>query len=139
MHLDALTRQAIEHTAHCLLGCGIGEISGMLIATSLSWPRPGRLTLAIILAFVIGYSLTYRGVRQHSATATEAFRVTLTTDTVSIVTMELIDNLIELVIPNALSVTATSFRFWWSLALSLMIAFVVTIPLNRYLISKSPH
>jgi hypothetical protein len=139
MTIDQLSRQAIKHTTHCLIGCGIGEILGMLIASSLGWHRIGRLSLAIILSFLFGYLLTYRGVRKYASTPAGAVKITLATDTVSITTMELIDNTIEFIIPNALFVTATSFRFWWGLALSLSIAFVVTVPVNRYMISKNPE
>lgn len=135
---DSRTRHAIKHTTHCLIGCGIGEILGMLIASGLGWHRPGRLVLAIILAFVFGYSLTYRGVRKQVKTSREAIKITMATDTVSIVSMEIIDNIIEFIIPNALVVTATSFRFWWGLALALAIAFIVTVPVNRYMMAKQP-
>lgn len=139
MKLDITLRQAIKHTTHCLVGCGIGEIVGMLIAAILGWHRVGRLSLAIILAFAIGYSLTYRGVRRNVSSAKEAIKITAVTDTVSIATMELVDNTIELIIPNALLVTVTSFRFWWGLALSLTIAFIITVPVNRYMIGRNPH
>lgn len=136
---DTKTRQAIQHTLHCLLGCSIGEISGMFIAATFGWHRIGRLSLAIILAFVFGYSLTYRSVRKHTSSAREAFKITMTTDTVSITTMEVVDNTIELIIPNALMVTPLMPRFWWGLALSLSIAFILTVPVNRYMISRHPH
>jgi len=139
MKIDAKTHQAIEHTVHCLIGCGIGEVLGMLIASSLGWHRFGRLSLAIVLAFTFGYLLTYRGVRKQVATPREALKITMATDTVSISTMELVDNTIEFIIPNALAVTASSFRFWWGLALSLTIAFFITVPVNRYMMSKRPH
>jgi hypothetical protein len=138
MTIDDITRQAIRHSLHCLVGCGIGEIIGMLIAASLGWHRPGRLSIAILLAFVFGYSLTYRGVRRHTASSSEAIKITMATDTVSIATMELIDSTMEFIIPNALVVTAASFRFWWGLAVSLGLAFVITVPVNRYMISKNP-
>lgn len=134
--LDTKTRHAIEHTAHCLIGCGIGEIVGMLLASSLGWHRVGRLSLAIVLAFLFGYGLTYRGVRRQATSVKEAIKVTLATDTVSIVSMEIADNVIEFIIPNALTVTAASFRFWWGLALALAIAFLVTVPVNRYMMSR---
>lgn len=137
--LHGKTRLAVKHTAHCLIGCGIGEILGMVIAASLGWHRAGRLSLAIVLAFGIGYSLTYRGVRKHASGPREAFSITLATDTVSITTMEIVDNTIELLVPNALMVTAASFRFWWGLALSLAVAFIITVPVNRYLIGRNPH
>jgi hypothetical protein len=139
MTIDEKARQAIKHTTHCLIGCGIGEVLGMLIASSLGWHRIGRLSLAIVLAFFFGYLLTYRGVRKQTTTAQEAIKITLATDTVSITSMELIDNTIEFIIPNALLATATSLRFWWGLALSLLIAFIVTVPVNRYMISQNPH
>ncbi|HEX4774891.1 MAG TPA: DUF4396 domain-containing protein [Candidatus Saccharimonadales bacterium] len=136
---DNRTRQAIEHTSHCLIGCGIGEILGMLIASGLGWHRIGRVSLAIVLAFLFGYGLTYRGVRKEVATPKEAIKITAATDTISIVSMEVIDNIIEFIIPNALVVTATSFRFWWGLALALSVAFVVTVPVNRYMMARQPN
>jgi uncharacterized membrane protein len=139
MKIDYTTKQAIRHTLHCLVGCGIGEILGMLIASELGWHRLSRLPLAIVLAFVFGYALTYRGVRKQVKTPKEAIKITAATDTVSIATMELVDNTIEFIIPNALLVTATQARFWWGLVLSLSIAFIITVPVNRYMISKNPH
>ena len=139
MSPDQTTKMAIKHTAHCLLGCGVGEIVGMLIASAFGWHRLGRLPLAILFAFVFGYSLTYRGVRKNASSAKEAIKITAATDTISIATMEIVDNTIEFIIPNALLVTATQPRFWWGLALSLSIAFIITVPVNRYMISKNPH
>jgi hypothetical protein len=139
MKLDTLTRQAIDHTTHCLIGCGIGEVTGMLIASSLGWHSAGRLPLAILLAFLFGYSLTYRSVRKHTKTTKEALKITAITDTASIAIMETIANIIEVIIPNALVVTAAQPRFWWGLALAMSIAFLITVWVNRYLISRNPH
>src|SRR5579884_2495529 len=136
-NLDDRTKHGIHHTYHCLIGCGIGEIVGMLIASMFGWHRIGRVILAVILAFIFGYSLTYRGVRKQTKTAGEAISVTIATDTTSIVSMEIVDNAIELIIPNALVVTAASFRFWWGLALALSIAFIVTVPINRYMMGRN--
>jgi len=136
---DELTHHAIKHTLHCLIGCGIGEILGMLLASYLGWHRIGRLPLAIGFAFIFGYSLTYYGVRKQVSSAKEAIKITAATDTVSITVMELVDNTIEFIIPNALLVTPTQPRFWWGLALSLSIAFIITVPVNRHMMSRSPH
>ena len=137
VNLDERTKHAIHHTYHCLIGCGIGEIVGMLIASALGWHKFGRLALAIVLAFSFGYGLTYRGVRKQTTSAREAIKITLATDTVSIASMELIDNVIEFLIPNALMVTATSLRFWWGLALALTTAFIITVPVNRSMMARS--
>lgn len=136
---DSTTKQAVRHTIHCLIGCGIGEVAGMLIASLLGWHRIGRLVLAVLLAFSFGYYLTYRGVRKHTETAREAIKITAATDTASIATMEAVDNTMEFLIPNALFVMPNEPRFWWGLAVSLAIAFLLTVPVNRYLISHNPH
>lgn len=134
--IDDLTKHAIHHTVHCLIGCGIGEILGMLVASWFGWHRIGRVAVAVPFAFLIGYSLTYRGMRKELSTKGEAVRATMATDTISILSMEAVDNTIEFIIPNALIVTATQARFWWGLALALGIAFVITVPVNRYTMSK---
>lgn len=139
LHFDDRTRHAIAHTYHCLIGCGIGEIIGMLIASLFGWHRFERVVIAIILAFVFGYGLTFRGIRKQTATAKDAIKATVATDTVSIVSMEIVDSTMELIIPNALIVTAASPRFWWGLAISLSVAFVITVPVNRYMMGRSSH
>lgn len=133
---DDLTRQAITHTRHCLTGCAIGEIVGMIIASSLHWHRIGRVALAIVLAFLFGYSLTYLGAKRKGMDFKEASRLALSVDTISIASMEIIDSTIEWIIPKALTVTVFTFRFWWGLALSLGVAFVVTVPVNRFVMSR---
>ena len=137
MPLDMRTRHAIKHTVHCLIGCGIGEIVGMLVASWLGWHRVGRVGTAVPLAFIFGYSFTYRGVRRQTQTAREAIQTTVATDTVSILSMEVVDNVIEFLIPNALIVSAAQPRFWWGLALALAIAFVLTVLVNRYMMGRN--
>lgn len=138
MRIDNTSRQAVRHTVHCLIGCGIGEIIGMLIGSALGWHRIGRVSIAILLAFFFGFALTFIGVRKRTESLREAVKITVATDTVSITTMEIVDNTIEFIIPNALLVAAAQPRFWWGLALSLSIAFIVTVPVNRYMISRNP-
>lgn len=139
MSIDHTTRQAIAHTYHCLIGCGIGEITGMIISSSLGWDKLGRVVFSVALAFLFGYALTYISVRKNVESSSEAVKITLATDTVSITVMEAVANTIEFLIPGALVVTAMSPVFWWGLALSFAIAFIVTVPVNRYMISRSPH
>jgi len=134
--LDKLTQQAITHTRHCLTGCAIGEISGMAIAELLSWNNLAQTILAIVLAFFFGYLLTYRGARKKNMGQSEAVRTALTTDTISITSMETVDNGFIWLVPNAINATLGDFLFWWSLVLSLAIAFVITVPVNRFVMSK---
>jgi putative flippase GtrA len=133
MGFDALTRQAITHTRHCLTGCGIGEVTGMAIGQN--WSNISQTELAMILAFLFGYSLTFQGARRKMP-AKDAIKLALAVDTVSIISMEIIDNISEWLIPGAINSRLHNFLFWWSLALSLAIAFIVTVPVNRYVMSR---
>jgi hypothetical protein len=135
--LDDTTKQAIHHTLHCLLGCSIGEILGMIVASS--WSNLVQTVLSIVLAFFFGYLLTSRSLVKNGASSKEAFRGALATDTVSITSMELVDNSFIWLVPGAIQATLSSWLFWWSLALSLAIAFVITVPVNRYIISRTGH
>ncbi|HET6924838.1 MAG TPA: DUF4396 domain-containing protein [Candidatus Saccharimonadales bacterium] len=134
--LDPTTRHAISHTLHCLTGCGIGEVLGSAIGSAAGWPNLWQTVLAVVLAFAFGYGLTYRGARRHGASAADARGTALRTDTVSIISMEIIDNVLEYLIPGAMSAVVASWLFWWSLALSLGVAFVVTVPVNRLMMSR---
>jgi ABC-type lipoprotein release transport system permease subunit len=134
MKLDTLTKHAIHHTLHCLLGCSIGEILGMVIASS--WSNMIQTILSIVLAFFFGYLLTSRSLIRSGANKKAAIRGALATDTVSITSMEIVDNSFIWFIPGAIHATLSSALFWWSLALSLVIAFVITVPVNRYVMSR---
>ena len=131
---DPLTRQAITHTRHCLTGCGIGEIAGMALGQN--WANVAQTALAIVLAFLFGYSLTFLGAKKNMTTR-QAFKLALAVDTISIISMELIDNILEWLIPGAINSKLHEFLFWWSLALGLAVAFVLTAPVNRFVMSRS--
>ena len=127
---------AVSATLHCLTGCAIGEVLGMVLSTWWGWGALASVVLAVVLAFFFGYLLTYSSVRRHGVAPRDGVRLALASDTVSITTMELIDNLLILVIPGAMAAGLLTGLFWWSLGLSLVVAFVVTVPVNRWLISR---
>jgi len=131
-----LTRTAVSATLHCLTGCAIGEVLGLVIATALGWSNAASAALSIALAFVFGYALTMRGVLRAGVGFRAALKIALAADTVSIAVMELIDNAVVLAIPGAMDAGITSLLFWSSLAFSLVVAFVVTTPLNRVMMGR---
>ena len=49
---------AFSATNHCLTGCVLGEVVGMVIATAFDWGNAASIALAVALAFAFGYSLT---------------------------------------------------------------------------------
>jgi uncharacterized membrane protein len=130
------TRSAVQATLHCLTGCAIGEILGMVLATAFGLGNALSIGLSVVLAFGFGYALTLGPVVRAGVPLRRAFRLTLASDTVSIATMELVDNAFIVIVPGALAAGLGDALFWWSLLASLVIAFVVTVPVNRFLISR---
>ncbi|HCT81685.1 MAG TPA: hypothetical protein DGG94_08975 [Micromonosporaceae bacterium] len=131
-----LTRLAISATLHCLTGCAIGEVLGMVIGTALGWSNLATIALAVVLAFFFGYALTIRPVLRSGLPLRTAIGVALAADTVSIAVMEIVDNAVMLGVPGAMEAGLTSWLFWVSLAFALAVAFVVTVPVNRWMISR---
>jgi hypothetical protein len=134
--MDSSWGTAISATLHCLTGCAIGEVLGMVLATWWGWGNLASILLAIVLAFFFGYLLTFTGVRRSGADLRTAVQVAIAADTISILVMELVDNAFILAVPGALEAMLTDALFWWSLVVSLAIAFVVTVPVNHWMIGR---
>ncbi|PSM42032.1 hypothetical protein C6Y14_16500 [Streptomyces dioscori] len=135
-HPHASWSMAVRATLHCLTGCAIGEVLGMVIGTALGWGSVPTLALAIALAFFFGYALTLRGVLKAGVDLRAAIRVALAADTLSIAVMELIDNGVIVVWPGAMDAGLGDALFWWVLAIALAAAFVVTTPVNKWMIGR---
>ena len=135
-HGISTDRLALQATIHCLTGCSIGEVLGMVIATALGWHDLPSVVLAIVLAFVFGYGLTIRPLLGAGLPFRRAARLALASDTLSIATMEAVDTAIILFIPGAMAAGLTDVLFWASLAVALAIAGVVAFPVNRWLIGR---
>ncbi|MFJ5259188.1 DUF4396 domain-containing protein [Streptomyces sp. NPDC088387] len=127
---------AVQATLHCLTGCAIGEVLGMVIGTALGWGNVPTLILAIALAFVFGYSFTLRGVLRAGVDLRAAVRVALAADTLSIAVMELVDNGVIAFWPGAMDAGLDTGLFWGVLAIALAVAFVVTVPVNKWMIGR---
>ena len=127
---------AARATLHCLTGCAIGEVLGLVVGTALGLSTGATVALAIALAFLFGYALTLTPVLRSGVALKAALAVTFAADTVSITVMELVDNSVMLLVPGAMDAGLTSILFWGTLAFSLAVAFVLTVPVNRWLISR---
>ncbi|WP_189872009.1 DUF4396 domain-containing protein [Streptomyces bluensis] len=127
---------ATKATLHCLTGCAIGEILGMVIGTALAWHNVPTMILAIVLAFIFGYSLTLYAVTKAGLPLRAAIGVALAADTVSIAVMELVDNGVILLVPGAMDAHLADALFWWALALAFVIAFLATTPVNKWMIGR---
>jgi hypothetical protein len=132
----SLNRTAFAATWHCLTGCAIGEVLGLVIATALGWGNVASIAIAVVLAFFFGYALTLRPLVTGGVPLRKATRVALAADTVSIAVMEIVDNGFVLLVPGAMAAGLGDSLFWWSLAVSLFIAFWAAFPVNRALIAR---
>lgn len=136
LSMNSTWRTAISATLHCLTGCAIGEVLGMVLATWWGWGDASSIGLSVGLAFFFGYLLTFVGVRRAGADVSTAVRLALASDTISIAVMEMVDNGFIVAVPGAMEATLTSWLFWVSLVVSLAIAFAVAVPVNRWLIMR---
>lgn len=131
-----LWRSAVQATLHCLTGCAIGEVLGMVLATALGLGNGASIAVSVALAFVFGYALTLRPVLAAGVPPRKAMGLAVASDTVSIGTMEIVDNAFILLVPGAMAAGLADGLFWWSLGVSLVVAFVLTVPVNRALIAR---
>jgi hypothetical protein len=127
---------AARATLHCLTGCAIGEVLGMVIGTALGWNNVATMTLAIVLAFFFGYALTLWGVLKAGVDLKGAIKVALAADTISITVMEIIDNGVIALWPGMMDAHLSDAKFWWVLAIALAAAFVITTPVNKWMIGR---
>ncbi len=132
----SLNRTAFSATVHCLTGCSIGEILGMVIGTWLGWGNTATVVLSIALAFLCGYALTMKPLLGAGLSLGRAAALAFASDTASVATMEVVDNLVMLVIPGAMNAGLDNPLFWVSLAVSLVLAGAAAFPVNRYLIAR---
>jgi hypothetical protein len=133
---ENLNSVALMATLHCLTGCAIGEVLGMIIGTALGFSDLGTIALAVVLAFVSGYSLTSMPLLRAGLALSAIVPIALAVDTFSIAVMEIIDNAMMIFIPGAMEAGIGDVLFWGSLSLALAVAGVVAFPVNRWLITR---
>ena len=135
-HQQSLNRLAFSATVHCLTGCAIGEVLGMIIGTALGWSDLGTIAISIALAFFFGYTLTSWPLLRSGMALGAVIPIALASDTLSITIMEIVDNAIMLAIPGAMEAGLTNLLFWGSLAFALVVAGAAAYPVNRWLIAR---
>jgi hypothetical protein len=136
MQTQSLNRLALSATLHCLTGCAIGEVLGMIIGTALDWSDGATIALSIALAFFFGYSLTSLPLLRSGMALGAVVPLALASDTISIAIMEIVDNTIIVLIPGALDATLSDIGFWAALAVALLIAGMAAYPANRWLLAR---
>jgi hypothetical protein len=132
----SLNALAFSATVHCLTGCAIGEVLGMIIGTALEWSDLATIAISIALAFVFGYSLTSLPLLRSGMALAAVIPLALASDTISITIMEIVDNTIMLLIPGAMDATLSEIGFWAALALALVLAGMAAYPANRWLLAR---
>ena len=135
-HGSDTRRLALSATRHCLTGCAIGEVLGMVVGTAAGLGNAGTVILAVALAFLFGYGLTFVPLLQAGMAVSQALRLALAADTISITIMEIVDNAVMLLVPGAMDAGLDNPFFWATLALGLALAFAAAYPANLWLISR---
>ncbi|WP_240340746.1 DUF4396 domain-containing protein [Nocardioides sp. SYSU D00038] len=133
---DGLTAMAVSATLHCLTGCAIGEVLGMLIGTAAGLATGWTIALSVSLAFLLGYALSTLPLLRAGLAVPTALGVVLAADTLSILTMEVVDNAVMALVPGAMDAGLVNPTFWWAMALALAVAFVAAVPVNRLLLQR---
>lgn len=134
--MTSVNHLAFSATVHCLTGCSIGEVLGMVVGTARHWPNLPTVALSVVLAFAFGYTLTMRPLLAGGLPLGRAMRLALAADTLSITVMEIVDNAIMLLVPGAMDAHLSAPLFWGSLVVSLLVAGVAAYPVNRWLIRR---
>ena len=127
---------ALSATLHCLTGCAIGEVAGVIIGTALGWSNGATILLAIALAFLFGYTLTSLPLLRAGLALSAVVPIALATDTFSIAVMEIVDNALMVGIPGAMESGVGDLLFWGALSFALVVAGIVAFPVNRWLITR---
>ena len=135
-HAASLNRVAFSATVHCLTGCAIGEVLGMIIGTALGWSDLATIALAVALAFFFGYLLTSLPLLRSGMALSAVIPIALASDSISITIMEIVDNAIMLLIPGAMEASLDEIGFWAALAVALLIAGAAAYPVNRGLLAR---
>ena len=133
---ESLNYTALVATLHCLLGCAIGEVAGLLIGTALGWSNAATIVLAVALAFVTGFAFTALPFLRRGYALEAALRIAFAADAASITIMEIVDNALMLAIPGAMDASINSLFFWASMLVSLAVAGIAAYPVNRWLIAR---
>jgi len=137
LHQSNINAMAVSATLHCLTGCAIGEVLGLIVGTAFGLSNGITTLLAIALAFVFGFGLSTLPLVKAGMGFTAALSIVVAADTLSITTMEIVDNLVMYAIPGAMHATLVDPLFWVSMPVALAIAFLAALPVNKYLLSKN--
>src|SRR5881227_725745 len=131
-----MNRLALSATIHCLTGCAIGEVLGMILSTWWGWGGAASIVMSVALAFFFGYLLTSLPLLRSGMSVRQVAPLAFASDTASITTMEIVDNLFILIVPGAIAAGLGDALFWWSLIVGLLIAGMIAYPVNRWLLAR---
>lgn len=135
-HQSNVNAMAASATLHCLTGCAIGEILALIIGTAIGLSAGWTVALAVTLAFVFGYKLSTWPLLRAGLGFGAALRLVIAADTLSIATMEIVDNLVMVAIPGAMEAGLVNAIFWLGMMVALLAAFAAAYPVNRYLLQR---
>lgn len=136
-HDDSSRSMAVSATLHCLTGCAIGEVLGLVIGAAFGLSAGVTIALAVLLAFIFGFALSTLPLVKAGIGFGAALSLVAAADTLSIATMEVVDNAVMVAIPGALHAGLVDPLFWVSMPIALTAAFFAALPVNQYLLKRN--
>ncbi|MBL7024360.1 MAG: DUF4396 domain-containing protein [Candidatus Marinimicrobia bacterium] len=127
---------AFSATLHCLIGCGLGEVVGMILATWWGWGNVASIALAVSLGFVFGFVLGMWPLLRAKMSFRKAFRIILVAEGVSILVMETAEVLVQVYSPGVMEASLTDGIFWLGMFLALVAGFLAALPINIILVRR---
>ena len=85
---------------------------------------------------MFGYALSTLPLLRTGLAVTTTLRLVLAADTLSIATMEIVDNAVMAAIPGAMGAGLLTPAFWIAMMVALTAAFFAAYPVNRYLLQR---
>lgn len=131
-----MNRMALMATLHCLIGCAVGEMIGVTIGTHAGFGVQGTLVLAFVLSFVSGYTVSTWPLVRNGMSFVSGLKLVFAADTLSILTMTIVDNIVMAAVPEALDKDLSHPVYWLSRIISLVAAFIVAYPVNLWLLRR---
>jgi len=135
-HKHKHSGMALSATLHCLTGCAIGEMSGMIVGVSLGLNPWTTVALSITLAFIFGYALSMLPLLKNGISLGKALKLVLIADTLSILSMEIAENLIMIITPGAMHSGISNPIFWITMSFAFLVGFAVAYPVNKILLQR---
>ena len=131
-------RLAAQATLHCLTGCVIGEVAGLMIGVSLGLAAWQTILLATLLAYATGMTLGLLPVMKGQGVGfIAALRIIWVGEVISIGVMEIVMNAVDYQMGGMAAPSVLSWMFWQGFLFAVPAGFLAAWPANFWLLKRN--